>query len=475
MAVATSRSRPRHALLAALLIVLGAANADAGGARGPEPAKGPNNGGRFQPGPARPNAGGRARDGFGTSPGRGNERNLGRPENLGRTENLGRADRLERSERQREPPRNERAGRATEARPTETPLREDPTFARLIEHVPSLREIVDKHEEKLGKELSPGSREILDKAERIMSGAAHPEARTEVALPEYLQRTVATVEAAKKERVESRPEKSSLVQPKYGERAATAKGDRYLARYIRRLFSQSTKAQKDVDRLGQEIARRSPDARYQPRVTKKEIDRVWQKVREKTGNASEIYDFSGGRVVYPTVAKLCEGLGHALETLKVRKEEIARIKDRITHPVGSGYRDIMLNLRMKGGFITELRFELEGLQELSDQQHLPYEIRRELDDLAVRDGRELTPAESRLQKAFDEVTGPKFDEAMRAVLNLERPGHAAQPRRVPGRARPRYGLGALRTRAAPRPAAHNVPSNAFQSPLSPAGPAIQPA
>jgi hypothetical protein len=439
MVVATtskSTARPPHPWLAALLVALAAASVAAGPARGPEPSRGPNNAGRFQSGPAKPNAGGQARDGSGASRGRPNDKSFGRVEDLGRTHNAERADKLERAERQREPARNERAARATEARAAERPLREDPTFARLIERVPSLREIVDKHEEKFTEKLTPERRAILDKAERIMSGAAHPEPRSEVTLPGTLQPAVARVEAATKERVETRPDRSSLVQPKYSERAAAAKGERYLAKYIRRLYSQSTKAQRDVDRLGQEIARRSPDARYEARATKKEIDRVWQKVREKSGNASEIYDFSGGRVVYPTVAKLCEGLGHALETLKVGKEEIARVKDRISHPVGSGYRDVMLNLRMKGGFITELRFELEGLQPLSDQQHLAYEIRRELDDLAVTEGREPTPAETRLKKAFDEVTAPRFDEAMREVLNLERPGHASQPRRLPGRVRP---------------------------------------
>jgi hypothetical protein len=440
--VSRSSRRRGHALLAALLVALSSGDGGAGGPRGPGPAREPSNGGRFQSGPARPNPGGRARDGFGTSPGRGNDKELGRSQDLGRAENLGRADKVERSERQREPSRNERAGRGSEARAAERPLREDPTFSRLIQHVPSLREIVDKHEGKFSKELTPASREILDKAERIMSGAAHPEARTEVAVPERVQEAVAKVDAAKKVRVEARPDrlekpsdKSTLVQPRFSARAATAKGNRYVVKYVRGLYSQSTNAQKNVDRLGQEIARRSPDARYEPRATKKEVDRVEQKVREKAGNAAKIYDFAGGRVIYPTVSKLCEGLAHAVETLAPRKEEIARVKDRITHPQDSGYRDIMLNVRMKGGHIAELRFELEGLQELSNAQHLAYEIGRELDDRATREERELTPAEARLQKAFDEVTGPKFDAAMEAVLKLDRPGHAAQPRRVPGHAR----------------------------------------
>jgi hypothetical protein len=247
---------------------------------------------------------------------------------------------------------------------------------------------------------------------------------------------------------------------------------------VQGLQAKSREAQNHLDTLGERVAQGPGEGRYEKRPGEKDFTRIMQKVREKQGDASQLYDLAAGRVVYPTMEKLSAGLAHAAEALRGTGATIVRVKERFSEPMSSGYRDVLMNIRTREGLVTELRFELEPLLRISESEHLPYEIKRGLDDLASREKRSLTPDERRLKNALDEITKPTYDAAFARELRPDRPDHASQPRRVPGRARPlrpraplpRYGAGARRRREPPLPAAHNVPSGADQMALSPAGP-----
>ena len=247
---------------------------------------------------------------------------------------------------------------------------------------------------------------------------------------------------------------------------------------MQHLQERSPQAQERLDTLGERVAQGPGEGRYERRESEKEFTRIMQKVREKEGDASQLYDLAAGRVVYPTMEKLSAGLAHTAEALKDTGAIIVRVKERFSEPMSSGYRDVLMNIRTLEGIVTELRFELDPLLRISESEHLPYEIKRGLDDLASRQKRHLTPDERRLKNTLDQITKPTYDAAFARVLHDERPGHASQPRRLPARARPfrpraplpRYGVGALRRREPPLPAAHSVPSGADQIAFSPAGP-----
>jgi hypothetical protein len=378
---------PRAPLIV-LVAALGAVNAQAAPARGPDPARRPGNGDR---------AGGRGRDGLGASFRGGGERERGRADDLGRAENLGRGDPASKTER------------------PERPLREEPAFARLIEHVPSLSKIVDKNETTFRQGLTDGNKAILEKAARILNGgeeAAPAKAVQKIAPPESLQRAVATARQA----IPRTERDRTLEQPHFDVEAARRAPVVYMRAYVRDLQARSDDAQEKLDTLGEQIARGSPDAHYERRPDKKDFTRIMQKVREKDGIASQLYDLAAGRVVFPTMEKLSAALEHAPQALEGTGATIVRVKERFTEPMASGYRDVLMNIRTREGIVTELRFELEPLVEIAKQEHLPYEMKRGLDDLASRERRELSPDEARLKDALDQVTRPKYDQAFERLL-----------------------------------------------------------
>jgi hypothetical protein len=69
------------------------------------------------------------------------------------------------------------------------------------------------------------------------------------------------------------------------------------------------------------------------------------------------------------------------------------IKDRFVRPPSSGYRDVLLKLRMSNGHVAELRLHLVAVEGVAEWEHALYEIRRDLDAIAKAANRPLTLAE----------------------------------------------------------------------------------
>ena len=60
---------------------------------------------------------------------------------------------------------------------------------------------------------------------------------------------------------------------------------------------------------------------------------------------------------------------------------VVRIKDRISEPLDSGYRDVLLNLRIKGigcDMIMELQLHLRDIIKLKEAGHRTYDFLRTL-------------------------------------------------------------------------------------------------
>ena len=65
-----------------------------------------------------------------------------------------------------------------------------------------------------------------------------------------------------------------------------------------------------------------------------------------------------------------------------------KFKDRFANPQGSGYRDLQMNVRMEpNNHIAEFRLHLKSLDAVSEYEHALYEVRRDIDSLAVDEGR----------------------------------------------------------------------------------------
>lgn len=74
--------------------------------------------------------------------------------------------------------------------------------------------------------------------------------------------------------------------------------------------------------------------------------------------------------------------------------EIVRFKDRLAGKAqASGYGDLLINLRMPGGHVAELRLQVEAMQRIDNYEHVLYEIIRDLENRADEAGRPLTGQE----------------------------------------------------------------------------------
>lgn len=73
---------------------------------------------------------------------------------------------------------------------------------------------------------------------------------------------------------------------------------------------------------------------------------------------------------------------------------IVEFNDRFRNPQGSGYRDIQLLLRLSDGHVAEFRLHLAALDEVAVWEHPPFEVKRDVEALALEEGRVLTARES---------------------------------------------------------------------------------
>ncbi|MGY4911534.1 toxin glutamine deamidase domain-containing protein [Micromonospora aurantiaca (nom. illeg.)] len=162
----------------------------------------------------------------------------------------------------------------------------------------------------------------------------------------------------------------------------------YRLAYVDRLYADAAAAQPELNALAVALAgdQGSPDWRKEP----KNRDRVLDKLIEYENDASKLKDLAGARVQFDTLDAVYQALGRLAVDPDV---VILHIKDRFLDPQDSGYRDLLLNLRMSNGHMAELRLQLAGIEEAAEWEHALYEIRRDLEALSESEGRPLTQTE----------------------------------------------------------------------------------
>ncbi|MEU4772367.1 toxin glutamine deamidase domain-containing protein [Micromonospora sp. NPDC023644] len=164
--------------------------------------------------------------------------------------------------------------------------------------------------------------------------------------------------------------------------------DGYRWAFVQRLFAESKDAQRELNRMATSLA--GGVGRPGWRAKPKGIDRVKDKLVEYENDASRLKDLAAAKVEFQRL----EDLYNALDELdRNRKVVIVGIKDRFLRPMRSGYRDILVNLRMSNGHVAELRLHLAAIDEVAKWEHPLYEVRRDIEALAEAQNRPLTPTE----------------------------------------------------------------------------------
>ncbi|WP_253866678.1 toxin glutamine deamidase domain-containing protein [Micromonospora sp. WMMA2032] len=162
----------------------------------------------------------------------------------------------------------------------------------------------------------------------------------------------------------------------------------YRSAYVDQLYQDAAVAQRELNALAVGLAddQGRPAWRNQP----KSRERVFDKLVEYEYDAAQLKDLAGAKVQFDTLDGVYRALGRLTGDPRV---VILHIKDRFLEPQVSGYRDILLNLRMSNGHTAEIRLHLTALDEVAEWEHALYEVRRDLEAVSESQGRSMTRTE----------------------------------------------------------------------------------
>ncbi|MFG2098974.1 toxin glutamine deamidase domain-containing protein [Micromonospora echinaurantiaca] len=166
----------------------------------------------------------------------------------------------------------------------------------------------------------------------------------------------------------------------------------YRLTYLDGLYADASIAQQELNKLVVAIAgdQGAPGWRKEPKDRQRALD----KIAEYDQDVSLLKDLAAARIQFTDLDALYQGLRRVSQTDGV---VMLAKKDRFLRPQISGYRDVLLSLRMSNGHLAELRLQLTVLDDVAEWEHALYEIRRDLDSVAEDEGRSLTTAEVAIQ------------------------------------------------------------------------------
>ncbi|MFI7606613.1 toxin glutamine deamidase domain-containing protein [Micromonospora sp. NPDC049366] len=166
----------------------------------------------------------------------------------------------------------------------------------------------------------------------------------------------------------------------------------YLKRYLDDLYGQAAAAQAELNRLAMTLVSVDGERLGEPgwRTEPKSRQRVLDKLSRYRGDASRLIDLAAAKIEFSSLDDLYTALVRIGDEPSVT---VVRFEDRFVDPQDSGYRDVQMILRMRGGHLAEFRLHLACLDEIAVWEHALFEVRRDLDSLARADGREMTSPE----------------------------------------------------------------------------------
>lgn len=205
---------------------------------------------------------------------------------------------------------------------------------------------------------------------------------------------------------------------------------KYVTTYVDGIYADAAAAQTKLSSLAEEIAG-STGGTAVSRPGPKDRARVNEKLNEYGNDASRLVDLAGSKVVYRTLEDLYKGL------FSVRSKlggNIVKFKDRFIKPESSGYRDVLMSVRIEIGpgksHVAELRLHLESIDAFAGLEHATYEVKRSLQDMALLRGKAsgasgaalkepknfMTADELALFNALDTLTQTQFEKALKEAL-----------------------------------------------------------
>ncbi|TDB97102.1 hypothetical protein E1091_08770 [Micromonospora fluostatini] len=188
----------------------------------------------------------------------------------------------------------------------------------------------------------------------------------------------------------------------------------YVADYLSGLYVAAAEAQHDLNRLAVELADLKGDRVGVPgwRSVPKLRTRAEDKVVRYEGDASRLWDLAAAKVEFRRLDHLYQALGRLRDHPQI---EIVSFEDRFLSPQKSGYRDLQLVLRMPNGHLGEFRLHLAQIDEVAVWEHALFEVRRDLEALARRDGRQLTHRENLIMDGVRRYQRKCFEDALRSA------------------------------------------------------------
>ncbi len=146
-------------------------------------------------------------------------------------------------------------------------------------------------------------------------------------------------------------------------------------------------------------------------ASEKGFQRGLDKVAEYGGDASQLKDLVRSRVVFGSLDEAY----NAVRTV-AKEAEVVFLKDRYAVPVDSGFRDLLLNVKLPNGHIAELRLSTDPIEALSKLEHPVYEQVRVIESAAKAAGRDLTQAEKIQVEALRVQFRPDYNAAYEKLL-----------------------------------------------------------
>lgn len=142
------------------------------------------------------------------------------------------------------------------------------------------------------------------------------------------------------------------------------------------LLRAGERVQTDFDDLLMNISTATNGALLLPGL--KDHDRIVEKIEhDYAGDANGVLDVVRGSIIFDTL----EDLYRAVEKIH-GLARIVRVKDHISHPTDSGYRDLKFNIELADEdgkpYIAEIQFHLSRMHDFKEWENSLYKERRKL-------------------------------------------------------------------------------------------------
>jgi hypothetical protein len=155
----------------------------------------------------------------------------------------------------------------------------------------------------------------------------------------------------------------------------------YAKRYYQELQAAVFRANDALREFGEPVAA-EVGGTYRGRSTPKKLQRFIDKVLEYKGNGAKAVDLAAGTIF---VDRIEDAYATLPRILAHDGFQVVRFKDRIAKPQDSGYRDLLLNVRMPDGHVAELKVQINDIDRINAREHPMYEIRRNIESRARRE------------------------------------------------------------------------------------------